>query len=74
MIEQVSYASSSSALANRTRFRYYFQLLATEADLAFGFYGIITKFNWSRVAIFLQEENLFRVVCDHEIHTIDLGY
>ena len=49
-------------LSNRTRFRNYFQLLPTDADLAFGFFGIITRFKWKRVAILLQEERLFEVV------------
>ena len=56
---QVSCASSSTELLNRDRYRYYFQLLATEADLAIGFYRVIKNFNWRRVAIFLQEEGLF---------------
>ena len=60
---QVSCASSSINLSNRNRFRYYFQVLATEADLAIGFYSIILKFKWRRVAILLQEEGVFEVVC-----------
>ena len=59
---QVSCASSSSELTDRTRFLYHFGVLATEANLAFGFYSIIRHYDWRRVVILLQEENLFIVV------------
>ena len=59
---QVSCASSSSELTNRTQFINHFGILATEADLAFGFYSIIRHFKWKRVTILLQEENLFTAV------------
>ena len=61
-ILQISCTSSSSELANRQRFRYYFQMLATEADLAIGFFGIIKQFEWRKVAFIEQNENLFTVV------------
>ena len=32
-----------------------------DSDLANGFFGIITRFKWNRVAIILQEERLFEV-------------
>ena len=69
---QVSCASSSAELSNRTRFRNYFQLLPTDADLAYGFFGIITRFKWNRVAIILQEERLFQVVSAPNGHLISL--
>ena len=59
---QFSCASSSTELANRQRFRYYFQMLATEAELAIGFFGVIKHFGWRRVAFIEQDENLFTVV------------
>ena len=59
---QFSCASSSTELANRQRFRYYFQMLATEADLAIGFFGVIKQFGWRKVAFIEQDENLFTVV------------
>jgi hypothetical protein len=59
---QVSCASSSTELTDRTRFPYHFGVLATEANLAFGFYSIIRHYDWRRVAILLQEENLFIAV------------
>lgn len=62
-LQQVSCASSSTELTNRTRFVHHFGTLATEANLASGFYSIIRYFNWRRVTILLQEENLFEVVC-----------
>ena len=59
---QFSCASSSTELANRQRFRYYFQMLATEAELAIGFFGVIKQFGWKKVAFIEQDENLFTVV------------
>ena len=59
---QFSCVSSSTELANRQRFRYYFQMLATEADLAIGFFGVIKQFEWRKVAFIEQDENLFTVV------------
>ena len=69
---QVSCASSSTELTDRTRFLYHFGVLATEANLAFGFYSIIRHYDWRRVVILLQEENLFIAVCciiiDHNFY------
>ena len=62
---QFSCASSSTELANRQRFRYYFQMLATEAELAISFFGVIKHFGWRRVAFIEQDENLFTVVSSY---------
>ena len=59
---QISCVSSSSELSDRQRFRYYFQMLGTETDLAIGFFGIIKQFEWRKVAFIEQNENLFTVV------------
>ena len=59
---QLSCVSSSAALTNRVRFPSYFQLLAPDAYLADGFLAIIKNFGWQRVAIILQDENLWTVV------------
>ena len=59
---QISCTSSSTELADRQQFRYYFQMLATEADLAGGFFGVIKQFGWRKVAFIEQNENLFTVV------------
>ena len=59
---QLSCVSSSAALANRIRYPNYFQLLAPDADLSDGFLAIIKQFEWERVALIVQEENLLTVV------------
>ena len=59
---QISCTSSSSELSDPQRFRYYFQMLATEADLAIGFFGVIKQFGWRKVAFIEQDENLFTMV------------
>ncbi|CAI8020636.1 Gamma-aminobutyric acid type B receptor subunit 1 [Geodia barretti] len=63
-IAQVSCVSSSPDLHNRQRFRYYFQLLSTDAPIAYGFYSIIQYFGWKRVGIITQGENLFIATSD----------
>ena len=37
-------------------------MLATEAELATGFYGVIKQFGWRKVAFIEQNENLFTEV------------
>ena len=59
---QISCVSSSTALRDRVRFPSYFQLLSTEETLAFAYYGVIKEFRWRRVALIVQNENLFTVV------------
>ena len=49
-------------MSNRVRFPSYFQLISTEERSAFGFYGVIREYNWKRVALIVQNENLFTVV------------
>ena len=41
---------------------YYFQLLANEAGMARGFLGLMKRFQWKRVGIITQNENLFTTV------------
>ena len=59
---QISCVSSSTELANRVRFRYYFQLLPTEASIAPAYFGVIRYYGWKRVGLIVQNENLFTVV------------
>ena len=54
--------SSSTELADRTRFKSYFQLLPTEADIAPAYFGVIRQYGWRHVALIVQNENLFTVV------------
>lgn len=60
---QISCASGSPELSDRARFRGYFQLQVNAAITAFGFYGIIREYGWRKVALIVQDENLFTVVC-----------
>ena len=59
---QFSCISSSAELADRQRFRYYFQVLATEGEIAGGFFAVIKHFRWRKVAFIERDENLFTVV------------
>ena len=59
---QVSCIASSPAFRNRNIFPRYFQLLPTEASLATAYYAIIKHYNWRRVALIVQDENIFTVV------------
>ena len=59
---QISCVSSSTALRNRLRYPFYFQLLSTEETLAFAYYGAIKEYGWRKLALIVQNENLFTVV------------
>lgn len=59
---QISCVSASNELANRQRFRYYFQMLATADQLGPAMFGILKQFQWRKVAIIEQNENVFSLV------------
>ena len=59
---QISCVSSSTELADRVRFKSYFQLLPSEADIAPAYFGVIRQYDWRHVALIVQNENLFTVV------------
>ena len=61
-IFQISYASSSPFLTNRLQFKTYFQMLASEINLAYGYYGLIQQFQWKKVAIIVEQQHIFTVV------------
>lgn len=61
---QVSCVASSPAFRDRDLFRRYFQLLPTDASLAIAYMGIIQYYDWRRVAIIVQNENLFTEAMD----------
>lgn len=60
--EQISCVSASNSLRNRLQFPRYFQLLSTVDTIAFGFYGVIREYGWRRIAIIVQDENVFTEV------------
>lgn len=59
---QISCVSSSPELENRVQFPNYFQLLPIEEILAFAYYEVIKEFGWKRVALIVQNINLFSKV------------
>ena len=61
---QISCLAFSTALVDRVRFHYYFQLLPTPASIAPAFLGVIRQYGWRRVGLIVQNENLFTVVWD----------
>ena len=71
---QISCVSSSTELADRVRFKSYFQLLPTEADIAPAYFGVIRQYEWRHVALIVQNENRFTVVSTlMDIYVGDLG-
>lgn len=62
IISQVSCASSSTELRNRLRFPSYFQLVSTLEAEAYAYYGVLKEFGWKKVALIVQNENLFTMV------------
>ena len=65
---QISYVSSSPILTNRQLFKTYFQMLASEINLAYGYYGLIQQFRWKKVALIVEQQNLFILVCTKKVH------
>ena len=50
-----------------TDYRYYFQLLPSEVNLAHVFYSIIKEYGWRRVALIVQNEHEYKTVCGYRI-------
>ena len=59
---QIPCVTSSTELVNRVRFRYYFQMRPTDAELAPAYFSVIRQYGWRRVGLIVQNENLFTVV------------
>ena len=59
---QISCVSSSILLSNRTRYRAYFQMLPSEADISAAIYGAIQAYGWGYIAIITQNENILTLV------------
>ncbi len=70
---QMACQSGSDALANRKRFRSYFQILETANVAAYGFFAIIHEFGWRRVIILEQNESLFTRVSDETMQLLPAG-
>ena len=37
-------------------------MLASEINLAYGYYGLIQQFQWKKVAIIVEQQHIFTVV------------
>ena len=61
-LSQISCISSSIALSNRTRYRAYYQMLPSEADIAIAVVGGIQFYGWRYIAIITQNENILTLV------------
>ena len=59
---QLSCASTSPVLSDRSRFRRYFQLQPSMVDIANGYIGVFRLYGWRHVTLIVQEENLFTEV------------
>ena len=59
---QISCFATSNDLSDRTRFRSYFQMLPTLSAIAPAYFEIIRQYGWRRVALIVQNENVFTVV------------
>ena len=56
---QISYASSSPTLSERSRFRSFFRNTYNMKIIAPAFRSAVAHFNWTRIAIITQNEGLF---------------
>ena len=62
---QISYASSSPTLSERSRFRSFFRNTYNMKIIAPAFRSAVAHFNWTRIAIITQNEGLFTGVSTH---------
>ena len=63
---QISCSTASTALIDRDRFRRYFQLAQTMADISRIYEGLINHYDWRYVSLITQNENLWTVVSSYE--------
>ena len=56
---QISFASGSTALSDRNRFKRYFRNSLTFELLAPALHSMLDHFQWRRIAVLTQDENLF---------------
>ena len=56
---QISFASGSTALSDRNRFKRYFRNSLTFELLAPALHSMLDHFKWRRIAVLTQDENLF---------------
>ncbi|XP_064390850.1 gamma-aminobutyric acid type B receptor subunit 2-like isoform X2 [Halichondria panicea] len=61
-ISQVSYASSSIELSDRSRFLNFFHTYPSDADFAPAVVSLIQEYGWRRIAFITQDESLFTEV------------
>ena len=59
---QLSCASTSPVLSDRSRFRRYFQLLPSMVEIPNSYIGVFRLYGWRHVTLIVQEENLFTEV------------
>ena len=67
---QISYASSSTTLLDRNRFKRFFRNSLTLVLLLPSLQSIMKRYNWTRILLFTLDENHFKGVCEHSIATI----
>ena len=61
--EQISYTPSSDYLSNRQLFPSLWRTYPPEANISSPIIAILKRYNWTKMKILTQEEDLFLTVC-----------
>ena len=59
---QISPASSSPRLSNTEVFPYFLRTVSSDAEIVPGIVQAMNQFDWSRIALITQSENIFTFV------------
>ena len=70
VISQISFASSSTALNDRTRFKSFFRTLPCYVYTPHTIASLMEKFEWTRLAVISQDSSTFRRVSKTKIHAL----
>ena len=62
-IPQISFASALSSLSDRRRFKSYFRTTPSFKEYASSIVALLDYFNWTRLALLTENQNLFKTVC-----------
>ena len=61
---QISPVSTSPALSDNSTFETFYRVVSSDAAVVEGIVNIALQFNWSRIAVISQQENIFTSVSD----------
>ncbi len=61
----VSHKARTTSLDDATKYRHFFRTVAPYIELNKALYGLLVKFNWERICILIQGENMYIQLVEH---------